>query len=90
MNRLVCTSSSPTVSIVLTRRCHETSKEGSIDEDYDNSDNEDGDGDVSYEFIVSQSHLCKLQLSNRDDLFNHVETDHNEYQQGMMEIVVNR
>ena len=66
---------------------HEAIQEDSIDGD---SDNEDEDGDVSYEFIENQCHLCKLQLPNRDDLFNHVETNHQEYHRGMMEIVANR
>ena len=66
---------------------HETSENGIIDDDLVNDDEESDD---SYEFIENQCHLCKLQLHNRDDLYNHVETDHQEYHQGMLEIVANR
>ena len=59
---------------------HEASKEGSSDDD---SDNENEDLDVSYEFIENK-------LPNRDELFDHVEINHREYHQGIMEIVANR
>ena len=52
---------------------HEPSTIGNIDDNLDNDDEESND---SYEFIENQCHLCKLQLLNRDDLYNHVETDH--------------
>ena len=65
---------------------HKPSKNDNIDED---RDNDDEGGDESYELNENQCHLCKLQMLNRDDLYQHVETDHPEYHQGMMEIVEN-
>ena len=66
---------------------HETSDKGNIDED---TSNDDEDLDLSCEIVENQCHLCKLQLQNRDDLFSHVELDHVEYHQEMMEIIANR
>ena len=66
---------------------HEPSDKGNIDED---TANDDEDLDLSCEFVENQCHLCKLQLPNRDDLFNHLEADHLEYHQEMLEIIANR
>ena len=55
---------------------HEPSENGNDDEDLDN---DEGDGDESYEFIENQCHLCKLQMINRDYLYKHVETEHHDY-----------
>ena len=67
---------------------HEPSKNDDADEDLKNIS--DDDNDDSYEFVENQCHLCKLQLLNRDDLYLHVETTHQEYHQGMLEIIANR
>jgi hypothetical protein len=51
------------------------------------SDDDNGD---SYEFVENECHLCKLQLHIRDELYYLVETQHVEYHQGVLEILVNR
>jgi hypothetical protein len=33
----------------------------------------------------NQCHLCRLQFSSRDDLMDHVESDHTDHFQGMKE-----
>ena len=89
---LVCASTSPRPNIVLSEKQvassgHEPADNGNIDED---TDNDDEDLDLSSEFVENQCHICKLQLPNRDDLFNHVEADHLEYHQEMFEIIAKR
>ena len=58
---------------------HESS-EKSDDEDHLSNDvhvnDDEEDSDNSYELIEYQCHICKLQLPNKDDLFDYVETDH--------------
>ena len=71
---------------------HEPSKNGNNEADLEIDEDlefDEGDGDDSYEFIENQCHLCKLQMVNRDDLYDHVETEHQEYHRGMLEIVAN-
>ena len=46
------------------------------EKDNDDEDLEKVSDDDSYEFVENQCHLCKLQLLSRDDLYNHVETNH--------------
>jgi len=50
---------------------------------------DDGDGE-SYELAENQCHLCKLQLQSRDDLYYHVETQHEDYHQGVLELIATR
>ena len=63
-------------------------------ENYNNNEDitnvSDDDNDDSYEFVENQCHLCKLQLLNRDDLYQHIETNHEDYHQGMLELIANR
>ena len=65
---------------------HKPSENANNNEDLDNDDEV---CDESYELNENQCHLCKLQMLNRDDFYKHVETEHPEYHQGMMEIVEN-
>lgn len=44
------------------------------------------DDDECYDINENQCHLCKQQLNNRDDLWEHVEASHREYFQGMLEV----
>ena len=37
----------------------------------------------------NRCHLCQIRLNNRDDLFDHVQRDHEEYYNGMMEVAAN-
>ena len=37
----------------------------------------------------NQCHLCRLQLLDKDDLFHHVETNHEAYFQGILEVTNN-
>ena len=67
---------------------HEQQEKDENDEDLEIvSDDDNGD---SYELAENQCHLCKLQLHSRDELYYHVETQHVEYHQGMLEIIANR
>jgi len=66
---------------------HEPSDHGNLNED---DSNDDGDLDLSCEIVENQCHLCKLQMLNRDDLFNHVEHEHVDYHQEMLEIIASR
>ena len=50
-------------------------------------DPEDIETDDDYTLIENQCHLCKLELSSRNDLMDHVEWVHMDYYQGMMEVV---
>ena len=68
---------------------HEPVKTHDDDDDLEQVSDDDDNND-SYEFVENQCHLCKLQLLNRDDLYNHVETFHQEYHQGMLEIIADR
>ena len=65
---------------------HEQQEKDENDEDLETV----SDDDESYEFVENQCHLCKLQLNSRDELYYHVETQHTEYHQGMLEIIANR
>ena len=55
----------------------------------ENEANEEHDDveDVEEEYTLEQNecHLCNLKLSSRDDLWEHVENQHVEYFQGMLE-----
>ena len=70
---------------------HESSEKDNNDDENDDEDHEnDEELDDSYEFCENQCHLCKLQLPCKDDLYCHVETDHEEYHLGMLEVIANR
>ena len=43
-----------------------------VNDDKENPDDRD-------ELIENQCHICELQLPNKVDLFDHVETDHKKY-----------
>ena len=38
-----------------------------------------------YSINENQCHLCRLQLTTKDDLMDHVEADHEDYFQGVLE-----
>ena len=67
---------------------HEPSHKGNIDKD--TTANDDEDFNLSCEIVENQCHLCKWQLPNREDLFSHVESEHVEYHNEMMEIIATR
>ena len=48
-------------------------------------DGKDGDADDDFPINENQCHLCKKQLLNRDELWDHVEKVHEDYFQGMLE-----
>ena len=52
-------------------------------------DDEEDDGietvEDEYDLKENQCHLCKVQFSSKDHLMDHVEVDHVDYFQGMME-----
>ena len=54
---------------------HHESSEKSDDEDHLSNDvhvnDDEEDSDNSYELIEYQCHICKLQLPNKDDLFDY-------------------
>ena len=52
-----------------------------IEEPNENETTED-----AYTANKNQCHLCSIQLSSRDELMEHVETNHEEYFQGVMEV----
>ena len=52
-------------------------------EEMETNENEDFTADEN------QCHLCRVQLSSKDDLFYHVEEKHKDYFQGMMEVMAN-
>ena len=60
------------------------SEQGHNEEDHENDDE---DLNESYKFIENQCNLSKLQLPNKNDLFDHVETVHEEYHRGMLEAI---
>ena len=51
---------------------------------------EDIETDDDYTLIEIQCHLCKVDLSSRNQLMDHDESIHSDYQQGMMEVVAQR
>ena len=55
-----------------------TAEDNNADEATDESDAEQ-----DYTTHENQCHLCKKQLSNKDEMWDHVETVHVEYFQGM-------
>ena len=57
------------------------------EEHIENVEDDEEVEDVEDEYILDQNecHLCHLKLSSRDDLWEHVENQHVEYFQGMLE-----
>ena len=65
--------------------------EATDEKDVDAEDNKCGeasdgsDAEEDYQINENQCHLCKEQLSNKDEMWDHVESVHVEYFQGMLE-----
>ena len=57
-------------------------------EEAPNGEDEDKDKDKEEipELEENQCHLCRIQLQTKDDLYNHVQENHEEYFLGMMEV----
>jgi hypothetical protein len=48
---------------------------------------EDEDQEETHEKLnENHVHICRIQLETKDDLFDHVQADHKEYFDGMMEV----
>ena len=56
--------------------------------DEENDDHLDDINTIEEEIYPNenQCHLCKLKLASRNDLMDHIEQNHEEYVQGVMEI----
>ena len=59
---------------------HEQEDENEYEQDAEIETIED-----EYSLNENQCHLCKMQLTTKDDLMDHVEADHKDYFQGMLE-----
>jgi hypothetical protein len=53
---------------------------------HDDETVEEEDDDEYYKLNENQCHLCKEQLTTKDELWEHVERIHVEYFQGMLEM----
>ena len=53
--------------------------------DHDDQDDEIETIEEDYNLNQNQCHLCRLQLSSRDEVMDHVEVEHKEYFQGVLE-----
>ena len=73
------------VGCMFDHSCKATEPENieDIEEDGDDEDDED---DHDYMPRENQCHLCKKQLTTRDELWEHVEQVHVEYFQGVLEV----
>ena len=56
-------------------------------EDVIETDDEDDD---SFFPVENQCHICKDMMPNKDDLFYHIQSQHEEYLSGVMEVVENQ
>ena len=64
------------------------SEEGT--EDIEDISEESGEDSDDYCVLVeNQCHLCKKELNTKDELFDHVQAEHEEYYNGMLEIAAN-
>ena len=70
--------------INVTEDNDEDIEESNIDKATDDENVDDADDD--YTFNENQCHLCKKQLSNKDELWDHVECTHHEYFPEMVEM----
>ena len=53
--------------------------------DHNQDDDIESIEDDDYNINENQCHLCKLQLSTRDEVMDHVEAEHKDYFQGVLE-----
>ena len=51
---------------------------------------QDSEDDESFNPCENQCHLCRKKLESQDDLWDHVEKEHKEYYNGMLEVAANQ
>ena len=56
------------------------------DEEVTIVDMEDEDQEETLQLNENQCHLCRIQLLTKNDLYNHVEVNHEVYFRGMMDV----
>ena len=54
-------------------------------DDHDQADDDIETIEDDYNLNENQCHLCRLQLSSRNEVMDHVEVEHKEYFQGVLE-----
>ena len=57
------------------------------DEDKEENIEEDPEQEETLSVSENQCHLCPIQFASKDDVFNHVQVNHEDYFRGMMEFV---
>ena len=58
----------------------------SVNEILNEESTDDEDDDTLMTTVENQCHLCREQLKSKDDLFNHVQSQHEVYFLGIMEL----